>query len=121
MAGAVEGDHFIGERAQELRGLLSLSHPMETGIVTSWDDMERVWLHAFAALKAQPEQHPVLLTEAPLNPRKNRERAAEILFESFNVPSLCACRFSLFWRPVSDAIPFGGYFPHSTLSLSGGK
>lgn len=33
-------------------------------------------------------QHPVLLTEAPLNPRKNRERAAEVFFETFNVPAL---------------------------------
>lgn len=34
------------------------------------------------------EQHPVLLTEAPLNPRSNRDVAAQIFFDTFNVPAL---------------------------------
>ncbi|KDN36134.1 putative centractin [Tilletiaria anomala UBC 951] len=89
MAGAVEGDIFIGRKAQELRGLLKIRYPMEHGIVTDWEDMERVWSHVYAEeLKTLSEEHPVLLTEAPLNPRTNREVAAQIFFETFNVPAL---------------------------------
>ncbi|KAK4934047.1 Centractin [Elasticomyces elasticus] len=89
LAGAVEGDTFIGKKAQELRGLLKINYPLEHGIVTDWDDMERIWQHVFEnELKAISEDHPILLTEAPLNDRKNREIAAEVLFEKFQTPAL---------------------------------
>ncbi|KAF2842022.1 actin-like protein [Patellaria atrata CBS 101060] len=89
LAGALEGDVFIGPRAQELRGLLKINYPLEHGIVTDWDDMERIWTYVYAEeLKTTSEEHPVLLTEPPLNPRSNRDTAAQILFETFNVPAL---------------------------------
>lgn len=89
LAGALEGDVFIGSRAQELRGLLKLKWPLEHGIVTDWDDMERIWRFVYEQeLKTISEEHPVLLTEAPLNPRENREIAAQVLFETFNVPAI---------------------------------
>ena len=47
MAGAVEGDTFIGRKATDLRGLLRLKYPIEHGIVTDWDDMERIWQHLY--------------------------------------------------------------------------
>jgi len=43
MAGAIQDNLFIGKRAQELRGLLKIQYPMEHGVVTDWDDMERIW------------------------------------------------------------------------------
>lgn len=39
-------------------------------------------------LNAQREDHPVLLTEAPLNPRQNRDKIAEIFFETFRAPAI---------------------------------
>ncbi|KAF2151425.1 Actin/actin-like protein [Myriangium duriaei CBS 260.36] len=88
LAGALEGDVFVGNKAQELRGLLRLKYPLEHGIVTDWDDMERIWSHVYQdELKVLSEEHPVLLTEAPLNPRRNRDTAAQVLFEAFNVPA----------------------------------
>uniref|UniRef100_A0A3Q3CAB7 Actin related protein 1B n=1 Tax=Haplochromis burtoni TaxID=8153 RepID=A0A3Q3CAB7_HAPBU len=75
---------------QEHRGLLSVRYPMEHGIVTDWNDMERIWQYVYSKEQLQTfsEEHPVLLTEAPLNPSKNREKAAEVFFETFNVPAL---------------------------------
>ncbi|XP_052771540.1 alpha-centractin [Mya arenaria] len=90
MAGGLEGDIFLGPDAEEHRGLMSIRHPMEHGIVKDWNDMERIWQYIYSKdqLHTFSEEHPVLLTEAPLNPRRNREKAAEIFFETFNVPAL---------------------------------
>ncbi|KAH8171291.1 actin domain-containing protein [Sarocladium implicatum] len=90
LAGALEGEVFIGQKAAtELRGLLKIRHPLEHGIVTDWDDMERIWEYVWGeGLKTLSEEHPVLLTEPPLNPRSNRDTAAQILFETFNVPAI---------------------------------
>jgi centractin len=90
MASVVEKPMYVGNKAEELRGLLKIRYPMEHGIVQpgAWGDMEAVWAHTFDELKVKPEAHPILLTEAPLNPRRNREKSAEIFFETFNVPAL---------------------------------
>ena len=47
LAGGLEGDTFIGNRAQELRGLLKIKYPLEHGVVTDWDDMERIWQYVY--------------------------------------------------------------------------
>ena len=90
MVGDLPSDIFVGKKAEEYRGLLRIKYPMEHGVVENWDDMEILWnyLYGKEQLNINPEEHPVLLTEAPLNPRKNREKAAQIMFEHLNVPAL---------------------------------
>ena len=85
---AYAGDEAVSRKSSRYGRFLTLTHPSERGIVTSWDDMEKLWHHAFFnELCICPEEHTVLMTEAPLNPKANREKMTQIMFETFNVPA----------------------------------
>jgi len=72
-------DCYVGDKAQRKRGILSLSYPIKQGVVTNWDDMENIWHHTFFnELRVNPEEQPVMLTEAPLNPKANREKMMQV-------------------------------------------
>merc|ERR1712166_36686 len=88
MCGADNKDIFIGSEAEAKRGILTLKYPIGHGIIENWDDMKSIWDHCFNnELRVNPADHKVLLTEAPMNPKVNRERMISMMFEDFNVPA----------------------------------
>lgn len=90
MQGVTQKSEYIGDEAQQKRGVLNLKYPISNGIVNDWDDMEKVWQHTFYnELRITPsEVQGVLVTEAPRNPRENRERMVTALFETFEVRNM---------------------------------
>lgn len=77
-------DIMIGDEASENRTFLQLSTPLEHGIIRNWDDMKLIWNYTFSEkLRVDPRGRSILLTEAPMNPIKNREKMCEIMFEDY--------------------------------------
>lgn len=81
---------FVGD---ELQGCteeeLVRTYPIKYGSITDWDAMEKVWNYTFHnQLHVAPEEHPVLLSDVPLNPKAYREKMAQIMFETFKCPAV---------------------------------
>jgi len=87
MMGVNQKSFYIGDEASQKRGVLELKYPISAGLVEDWDDMEKVWNHTFYnELRVTPSEcNGVLLTEAPRNPKANREKMIQIMFETFEV------------------------------------
>jgi centractin len=81
-------DICLGPKAEKNLGMLKLKYPMSHGVVNNWSDMEIIWKYIYSELKSTPKEHPVLLTDAPLNPIPNRVQLCKIFFENFGAPAV---------------------------------
>jgi actin len=81
---------YVGYDAWAKRHLLSeIMSPIDKGVITDFEMMDKIWQHTFKnELKVKTENYPVLLTEPPLNPLRNREIMTEMMFEKYKVPGL---------------------------------
>jgi actin-related protein len=87
MMGTQNKEVYVGAEAQAKRGVLALKYPIEHGIVNDWDAMEKIWEHTYTnELRVKSQDHNAMLTEAPMNPKQNREKMTQIFFDTFHVP-----------------------------------
>ncbi|KAK0047725.1 actin-85C-like isoform X1 [Biomphalaria pfeifferi] len=98
-----EDEFYVGGALQENRELMALTFPIENGIVVNWEDMMKVWDYVFySKLSVLTEEHPILISEPPLNPRGNREKMAQVMFETYKTPA-----FFLAYQPLMSL--FGSF------------
>jgi len=91
-AGDVEiRDIMVGDQALKVRNQLQISYPLDNGIIKLWEEMIHVWDYTFSKLKGEQESSwrpalkdcKIMLTEAPKNPKANREKMVETMFETY--------------------------------------
>lgn len=77
------------QKAYRERDTLKISSVMERGLVKNWDGMEALLSHVDGLLGISKDTNtPLLLTEAALVPREQREQLTQILFEKIKVPAV---------------------------------
>ncbi|KAK2716728.1 hypothetical protein QYM36_007018, partial [Artemia franciscana] len=87
--GSYSKNIYLGVATGTRSDLLTLEYPIQHGIVTDFEAMEQIFQHIFhQELCIDPEEYPVLLTEAPFNPEAKRNTMIKMLFEKFNIPQL---------------------------------
>ncbi|KAH7874950.1 uncharacterized protein C8R40DRAFT_1190930 [Lentinula edodes] len=132
---AVIKDIMVGDEAAQNRNYLQATQPMEHGIMKNWENMKHLWDHAFdEKLKVDPRGRKVLLTEPPMNPKANRQRMCEVMFEEYGLGGVYVAIqavLTLYWLRcyllgltmgvVIDSVPiYNGFaLPHLARDITG--
>ncbi|BES94721.1 Actin-related protein [Nesidiocoris tenuis] len=120
--GKKDGEMQIGNdipNIEAVRG--NLKTQFDKNVVTHMEVQEYIFNYTFSHLGIDTNRinHPIVITEAPLNPNFSRSLMSQLLFECFNVPSVAYCVDSLssYWRfpsknKTSLLVSIGYYTTH---------
>ena len=82
-------DVMVCDETYPCRQYLDMQLPVEYGVVKNWDDECLVLDYIIKnKLKIDPKEHPILITEAPLNPIENKKKMLEVFLERFGFQGL---------------------------------
>ena len=76
-------DIMVCDEVTPYRSVLELSMPLQEGQVKNWDDMRLIWDYSFRKIKLQTKGATIMMTEPIMNPKENRTKMAELMFEDF--------------------------------------
>eukprot|EP00039_Didymoeca_costata_P031272 m.33961 g.33961 ORF g.33961 m.33961 type:complete len:497 (+) comp8641_c0_seq2:117-1607(+) len=105
VAGHVRGEHFMdldrhahvdkdayyGDEVWALKDVLTIKRIVKKGVIQDWKDFEELLSQIlFEELKLPKDlsEYPVLLTEPPFTPRKQREKLMTLMFDKYNVAAV---------------------------------
>lgn len=76
---------ILGSEALTNQDSISISHPMEEGVIRSWDDMILLWEHALDSIGVSGDKSnkKILLTESSITSNRAREKMIEVTLEKF--------------------------------------
>eukprot|EP01080_Neovahlkampfia_damariscottae_P003479 gene3479-6128_t len=82
-----EKEYYIGESLNQKRKELSISSPVERGVIKNFVDIEKIWDFVYNdEFKLNSKETPTFFTETVFYPKKIKEECVEILMETFEVP-----------------------------------
>ncbi|XP_057325666.1 actin-related protein 5 [Microplitis mediator] len=128
--GKKDGEVQVGNDITNIESVrFQLKTQFDRNVVTHFEAQEQIFDYTFTHMGIDTEgcvNHPIILTEAYLNPNYSRNLMAELLFECYSVPSIAYGVDCLFSYQHNNCPPYGlivsiGYHTTHIIPIIGGK